>query len=83
MRTLSQQLLHDRNSGLSEAQIAEKHNLTTVEVRTLLVTARSERRTTLTEQVRMAAEKNHWSNTEIAQFYGLTENEVRLLLKGE
>lgn len=36
MRTLHQQILHDRKNGMTQAQIAEKHNLDTTEVRAVL-----------------------------------------------
>lgn len=40
MRTLHQQIVHDRKNGMTEAQIAEKHNLTTNQVRTVLTQAK-------------------------------------------
>lgn len=80
--TMSEQLLQDKNNGLTEAQIAEKHGLTTSEVRTLLVTARSERRVSLTDQIRWMNTQGY-SNVEVARSFGLTESEVRILLKGE
>lgn len=82
-RTLSQQLLHDLDIGMSESELTEKHNLTTAEVRTLFVLARSERRAGLAERARMAVETKGWSNAQIAASFGLTESEVRILLKGE
>lgn len=80
--TLSQQLLQERKDGMSEMDIAKKHNLTTPEVRVLITTARLERHMSLTEEVRTLA-KTPMSNIQIAQELGLTESEVRLLLKGE
>jgi orotate phosphoribosyltransferase-like protein len=82
MNTLSQQLLEDKNNGLSETQVAEKHNLTTSEVRTLLVTARIERHTSLTARIKLMKDVGY-SNIEIADVLELTESEVRILLKGE
>lgn len=52
-------------------------------VRTQQVSARYERHASLTEQVRTLAERDHRSNVQIAQELGLTESEVRVLLKGE
>lgn len=42
MITLSQQLLKEKNEGMTEKQIAEKHNLAPVEVRTLIAIALSD-----------------------------------------
>lgn len=42
MITLSQQLLKEKNEGMTEEQSAEKHNLAPIEVRTLIAIARSE-----------------------------------------
>jgi hypothetical protein len=38
---------------------------------------------TLTEDVRLMAETGRFSNVDIAAHLGLTESEVRILLKGE
>lgn len=83
MSTLSTQLMQERHDGMSEADIAKKHNLTTVEVRALVAIARREHHMSLSHRIRQLAEQKHYSNAQIGQELGLTESEVRILLKGE
>jgi DNA-directed RNA polymerase specialized sigma24 family protein len=81
MLTLSQQLLEDKNNGLSEAQLAEKHGIALSRVRTLLFAAQNEA-LSLTERIKLMKNAGY-RNVEIADALGLTESEVRILLKGE
>lgn len=80
MRSISEQVLFDKNQGLSEADIALKHNLSTVQVRAMVATARERERES---QFLTALQMKHdgYSNSAIARQMGINESSVRKLLE--
>jgi ATP/maltotriose-dependent transcriptional regulator MalT len=74
-RLLSYTLRYDSEDGLTDAQLAEKHDITVSEVRRLIHEAREEHRRAMTEKI-LNLENMGYSNSEIARRLSIAESEV-------
>lgn len=76
----AREFLKDMDRGLSEKQLAEKHQLSISEVRTTVAEVRTARREALDNRVKGMFLQG-FTISELPKYFGLTENEIRLILQ--